>query len=273
MTNTKSPSPSGGTMKHRYGPWALVTGASDGIGRALAVSLAARGLDLVLVARRADRLDALAQELAAAHGVRAHVIAADLGTDAGVRAVLEDTEALDVGLLAAAAGFGTSGAFVDGDVSAELAMLDVNCRAVVQLTHAFARRFSARGRGGIVLLSSLLAFQAVPRAAHYAATKAYVQSLAEGLHAELAPRGVDVLASAPGPVRSGFGERAAMQMSLALTPAEVAEGTLAALVRRRTTVRPGWLSWLLEASLWPLPRWARSLVLARVMAGMTAHHA
>lgn len=121
-------------------------------------------------------------------------------------------------------------------------------------------------------MSSLLAFQGVPRAANYAATKAYVQSLAEGLRVELAPFGVDVVASAPGPIHSGFGARAAMTMSMGQTPDVVARTTLDAL-GRWGTVRPGWLSKLLEASLSFLPRWGRVRILTLVMGGMTKHHA
>ena len=113
------------------------------------------------------------------------------------------TDGLDVGLVAAVAGFGTSGRFVDNPLDRELDMVDVNCRAVVELSHHFARRFVAQRRGGLILMSSLVAFQGVPRAATYAATKAFIQTFAEGLRLELAPSGVDVVASAPGPVRSG----------------------------------------------------------------------
>ena len=140
------------------------------------------------------------------------------------------------------------------------------------MTWHFARRFAARRRGGVVLMSSLLAFQGVPRAANYAATKAYVQTLAEGLRVELAPVGVDVLASAPGPVRSGFADRADMRMSMALGPQVVARVTLNAL-GRKTTVRPGWLSKLLGWSLATLPRWGQVMVITQVMNGMTAHQA
>ena len=149
-------------------------------------------------------------------------------------------------------------------------MIDVNCRAVLELSYGFGRRFAAQRRGGIVLLSSLVAFQGVPRAANYAATKAYVQSLAEALHVELAPLGVDVVASAPGPIHSGFAARAGMQMAMALKPSDVAETTLKAL-GRKTTVRPGWLSKFLEASLSPLPRRGRVHIMTRVMKGMTKH--
>lgn len=252
----------------RYGPWAVVTGASDGIGRAMARELAASGLNLILCARRRDILDPLGAELSAEFGVEALVVDADLADPAGVAKLLAATEAFEVGLLVAAAGFGTSGPFLDNPLDEELGMLDVNCRAVTSLAHHFGTRFSAQRRGGLVLLSSLLAFQGVARAAHYAATKAYVQSLAEGLRAELRPFGVDVVASAPGPIRSGFAARAGMTMASAGTPESVARETLRAL-GRSGTVRPGFLSKLLELSLSFLPRRGRVFVLSRVMAGMT----
>lgn len=252
-----------------YGPWAVVTGASDGIGRDLARRLAARGLHLVLVARRQEVLQALAAELRTAHGVEVEVVAADLSEPTAVGGLLTATEGRDVGLLVASAGFGTSGPFLAADLDAELGMLDVNCRAVLVLAHAFGRRFVARGRGGVILLGSLVGFQGVPFAAHYAATKAYIQTLAEGLHVELAPHGVDVLSCAPGPVASGFAQRADMRMSHALTPEQVGAVTLHAL-GRRMTVRPGWLSKVLEWSL-KMPRPWRVRVMRFVMRGMTAH--
>lgn len=252
----------------RYGPWAVVTGASDGVGKAMAERLAAAGLHLVLVARRRDVLDQLAADLTARHGVDVLVVSADLAQRAGVDVVEAATRDLDVGLLVAAAGFGTSGRLVDGDLEQEVAMLHVNCLAVTLQCHQFGRRLAERGRGGIILMSSLLAFQGVPYSAHYGATKAYVQSLAEALQRELAPSGVDVLASAPGPIHSGFGARASMRMGTALQPATVARATLSAL-GRTTTIRPGWLSKALDAALLPLPRWARVRMMGRLMSNMT----
>jgi short-subunit dehydrogenase len=250
----------------KYGPWAVVTGASDGIGREFARSLAADGFKLVLVARREAQLRALAAELP----TEARVLALDLSRDEDTRALAAAAAQLDVGLLVAAAGFGTSGAFLEQHLGDELSMIDVNVRAVASLSHHLGRQLVKRGRGGIILFSSLLAFQGVPRAANYAATKAWVQTFAEGLAIELAPLGVDVLASAPGPIRTGFEARANMKMSMALEPSAVARASLDALPGRGT-VRPGWLSKFLEWSLMFLPRWGRVRALQQVMAGMTKH--
>jgi uncharacterized protein len=257
-------------FERRYGPWAVVTGASDGIGREFACQLAAKGLNLVLVARRRNLLESLALELANEYGVACRVVAEDLADAEAVSRLAGATRELDVGIVVAAAGFGTSGPLIDVPLSAEIEMVAVNCTAVLALAWHYGRHMAARGRGGLVLMSSLLAFAGVPRAANYAATKAYIQSLAEGLSAELSPRGVDVIASAPGPVRSGFGRRADMQMSATAPPTVVARTTLRAL-GRRTTVRPGALSKLLGWSLALLPRRARLLVLAAVMKTMTRH--
>ena len=119
-------------------------------------------------------------------------------------------------------------------------------------------------------MSSIVAFQGVPRAANYAATKAYIQTLAEGLRVELQPFGIDVIASAPGPVKSGFAARANMEMGAAERPGTVAARTLD-LLGRKMTVRPGFLSKLLGYSLATSPRWARVLIMTQVMRGMTQH--
>ena len=255
---------------NKYGPWAVVTGASDGIGQAFAEELAAVGVNLVLVARREDRLRQLADHIRQAHGVEALVIAADLAHPDGRTAVEQGTEDLDVGLLVAAAGFGTSGPLLKADPDMERNMLQVNCLAVLEQSMAFSRRFVKRGRGGIILMASLLSWQGVPAAAHYAATKAYVQSLAEGLHRELAPFNVDVLASAPGPVNSGFASAADMRMGKADPPSTVAKQSLQALGRKATVI-PGAFGKFLTYSLLSLPRTVRVRILAGVMGGMTRH--
>lgn len=253
-----------------YGPWAVVTGASSGIGRAFAVRLAERGLGLVLVARRESELHALADELTGQHGTEVRVVRADLATTAGMEAVEAATTDLDVGLLVASAGFGKTGRFLDADLDEEFAVLDVNGRAVLRAAHHFGRRFAERGRGGIVLLGSIVGFQGTPYAAHYAATKAYVQTLGEALYAELAPLGVDVVVSAPGPVHSGFAERADQRMGAAMQPEDVVGPTLKAL-GHRPTVYPGLLTKVLSGSLAPLPRRVRTRIMEGVMGGMTKH--
>lgn len=254
----------------KYGPWAVVTGASSGIGRAIAQELVAKGLHLVLVARRQETLQALVSDLEAQHAIECRPVAADLGAEAGRRAVEDATRDLDVGLLVAAAGFGTTGQFLDADLDAEYDMLTVNAWAILEQAHHFGRRFADRGRGGLILFGSIVGFQGTPYAAHYAATKAYVQTLAEALHLELGPHGVDVVSSAPGPVHSGFAERADQKMGAAIQPEDVAKPTLAALGRRMTTY-PGLLTKVLSGSLALLPRWARARIMKQVMGGMTAH--
>ena len=196
-------------LRERYGPWAVVTGASDGIGLEFARHLSAAGLSLVLVARRRDRLEKIGGELAAAHGVQIVAVDLDLAEAGATDRLAAATRGIDVGLVIAAAGFGTSGPMIEASAESELAMIDVNCRAVAAQILLFGPKLRARGRGGFVLMSSLLAFQGVPRAANYAATKAYIQTLAEGLRLERAPLGIEVVASAPGPIHSGFAARAA----------------------------------------------------------------
>lgn len=255
----------------RYGPWALVTGASDGIGREIAREAAARGLHVVLVARRRPQLESLARDIESASARSVRICAADLSQPGQTAAVLAAVSGLDIGLLAACAGFGTSGPFLQADAARESMMLDVNCRAAMTMSLEMARRMQSRRRGGLVLMSSIVGFQGVPQAAHYAATKAYVQSLSEALRRELAPWGIDVLSSAPGPVMSGFGSAADMRITSGVSAATVARETLDALGRRSGTVRPGWLSKVLAGSLATVPRQLRVRILEQVMRGMTAH--
>jgi short-subunit dehydrogenase len=213
----------------KYGPWALVTGASDGIGKALAENIAARGSSVVLVARGEDKLQILASDLRAAHGVDTTVIVADLADPVAVARVEELTAHLDIGLVVLAAGFGTTGTILETALSDELALIAVNITAVTRLAHTFAARLAARGRGGLILFGSIVGWQGVPGQANYSASKAYVQSLAEALHVDLKPWGVDVLSVAPGPVASGFGSRAGLSMNSATTPEVVADAALSAL--------------------------------------------
>ena len=257
-------------LRQQYGPWAVVTGASSGIGLELARQLASAGLHLVLNARQIERLAPVAQQLQDSYGIEVRIVAANVSELTGVQQLIDSTSDLNVGLLVQSAGFGTSGLFLQSSLKEEINMLRVNGEAVLSLTHHYGRRFVAQHRGGIILLSSMVAFQGVPYAANYAATKAYVQSLAEALALELKPEGVDVLAAAPGPVRSGFEQRANMAMNMALTPEQVGVPILRAL-GRQTTVLPGWLTKVLVYALRTVPRWGKVRIMQQVMGGMTQH--
>ncbi|MBI3219367.1 MAG: SDR family oxidoreductase [Bacteroidetes bacterium] len=254
----------------RYGSWALVTGASSGIGLELAERLAESGLNLLIHSRNESVLNDLAKRLKSAYHVKVEIVAADVATAEGVQKLIQATASLPIGMLVASAGFGTSGEFIHTSVHSEINMLRVNCEALLTLTHHFAQKFSEQKRGGIILLSSMVAFQGVPYSANYAATKAYVQSLAEALAEEMKPHGVDVLAAAPGPVASGFGQRANMKMSMSLTPQQVGIPILKAL-GRKTTVLPGFLTKFLVYSLGMVPRWSKVKIMKLVMGGMTEH--
>jgi uncharacterized protein len=254
-------------LKRRFGPTAVVTGASDGIGRAFAIRLAEHGYDLILVARRESALQELALDLESRFGAQVRVVASDLSDPSAVADLLTLTEDTPVGLVVAAAGFGSIGPFLDQDMASEINMVDLNCRSVVALSYGFGQRMSASKRGGIVLFGSLVGFNGAPLSATYAATKGFVQSFAEGIAAEMRPHGVSVLSVAPGPVGTGFAARAGMQMGQAATPEMVARSALAAL-GRQTTVRPGFLAKFLGWSLAMLPRWGRVRVMGIIMKGM-----
>lgn len=257
-------------LKTKYGEWALVTGASSGIGKALAENLADAGFNLILTARRRQVLEEIAANLQAKYAVNVQVIIADIATNEGIDHLLKSTQGLNVGLLINNAGFGTSGCFHQANLDSEVNMLQVNCTALMKLTHHFSQTFITRKKGGIILMSSMVSFQGVPYAAHYAATKAYVQSFGEALAHELRPLGVDVLSAAPGPVSSEFAQRANMQMDMTLKPSDIAVPILKAL-GRRSTVLPGFLTKFLVGSLRTVPRWGKVRIMKMVMGGMTKH--
>jgi short-subunit dehydrogenase len=224
---------------------ALVTGASSGIGAALARGLAARGHGVTLVARREQPLRELAAELADAHGVRADVVTADLA-DPAARDRLAAAVELDVEILVANAGFGSYGAFVDADRARELEQVRVNGEAVVDLASRYAPAMVRRGRGAMLITASVAGFQPLPGNATYSAIKAFELTFAEALHAELHPSGVTVTALCPGPVRSGFQAASGAEEYADRLPgvmfrsaADVAEAGLQGLARGRRVVVPG----------------------------------
>ena len=181
-----------------YGPVAVVTGASSGIGKAFATLLAERGFDLVLVARRVDRLEQLAAALETQHGIRALVLQLDLSEPSAPQRILDATATLDVGLVVSNAGFGIKGAYDAGDPKFLAGMLMVNCHVPMQLARGFVPRLRARGKGGLIFTGSVEGLIGCPYSTAYAATKALVTSLGEGLWGELNPQGIHVLTLCPG---------------------------------------------------------------------------
>lgn len=185
-------------FKNKYGPWALVTGASSGMGAEFARQMADQGLNLVLVARRKERLESLAVEINKKHSVDIKIIAADLTSKEGIARIKSETHTLQIGLLVNNAGREDSGYFIDTPLEELEKTMDLNCRAPLILTHHFARKMVANERGGIINLASIVAFQGVPLVSNYAATKAYDLIFSESLSSELKIHNIDVLAVAPG---------------------------------------------------------------------------
>jgi uncharacterized protein len=254
----------------KYGPWALVSGATSGIGFEIATRLAEAGLNVVLHGRNRELLTQHAATLTSQFSIETKVVQSNLSTQEGITTLIDGIQGVDIGLLVASAGYGTSGEWLASNLEAEIDMLRVNCEALMVLTHHFSQLFAQQKRGGIILMSSMVGFQGTPYAAHYAATKAYVQSLAEALSVELKSAGVDVLAAAPGPVSSGFADRANMQMGKAMAPSQIGIPILRALGRRQT-VLPGMLTKVLVGALRTVPRWAKVRIMKLVMGGMTQH--
>ena len=214
------------SFRAEFGPAALVTGASSGIGRSFAERLAAMGMDLVLVARRVERLEQLAARLEETCGVRAKVCRIDLSQATAARQILDATASLDIGLVVSNAGFGLKGDHANNDPDVMTSMLMVNCNTPMLLSQGFIPRLRKRGKGGIIFTSSVEALIGCPFSTAYAASKAFVNSLGEGLWGELAPEGIKVLTICPGATDT---EAAALQgidpatLSNVMAPHEVAE--------------------------------------------------
>lgn len=182
------------SFQDQYGPWAVVTGSASGLGAGFALQIAERGLNVVLVDIDAAGLERTSHEIRQRTGQQTRTITADLTSAAAVETILAATQDLDVGLLVNNAGITTIGPFIERPVEAHLRVIDLNIRTPMLLTHAFANRWVARKRGGVLFVSSLSGVQGTAYVANYAATKAYNLILAEGLWQELRGQGVDVLA-------------------------------------------------------------------------------
>jgi short-subunit dehydrogenase len=238
-----------------YGPWALVTGASSGIGEGFASALAAKGVNLVLVARRGQRLEALAARLHESCGVESRCLPVDLSVDGAARRVADAVADLDLGLVVHNAGTGWIGRF-DLQPPDELKRLvTLHCALPIELTSLLLGRLQGRPRAGIVIVASAGAYVPLPYYAVYGATKAFLASWGEALAEELAGSGVDVLVLSPGDTRTEFQEVAG-EMSTRWSSVEAVVAAALAGLGRRTTVIPGlenkvgiWLSRFLPRRL------------------------
>ncbi|HEX7695162.1 MAG TPA: SDR family oxidoreductase [Sphingomonas sp.] len=250
----------------------LITGASAGLGMAFARSYAARGDDVILVARRAERLEELANELTTKHGIRAEVIAADLAAADAADTVMAEIarRGLAVDILVNNAGFGARGDFAELDADMQLRMIDLNCRTLVALCHAVLPGMIARRSGGILNVASTAAFQPGPWMAVYYASKAFVLSFSEALHEEVKAKGVRVATLCPGATKTEFGDVADMASStlfrFAGEPDQVVRDGIQALDGNRAVKVSGLANAMLAGSIRFTPRF-----LARRIAGSLQH--
>jgi hypothetical protein len=240
---------------------ALITGASKGLGKVFAETLAARGMNLVLVARSGDALQALAADLTARYGVKSIALNADLGDTSAATQIAEELErrGIQVDLLINNAGLGLTGSFLSHDLRKMQSEIQVNVQALAALSHLFGSGMAKRGRGGIINLASNASFQPIPFMATYAATKAFVLHFSEALQFELAGSGVHVMAACPGPTATSFFDGVSTNVSPGNMdrPESVVQKTLDAFDRRKAVVYPGragvraatWLSRLLPRAL------------------------
>ncbi len=226
--------------------WALVTGASGGIGEEFARQLAAKGVNLVLAARSEKKLAALAAEIEGKYGVKAVAEPADLAVSGGAEALVRRVRerGIEVDHLINNAGYGVLGPFVENDLEEEVGMLRLNCESLQVLCRLLLPGMIERKRGGILNVSSVGGFQPVPYFATYGGTKAFVQSFTEALRMEVGGAGVRVTAVAPRPVRTGFNDRAGMKLKFAsgfmyITSEKCARVALRAYVKKRASIVHG----------------------------------
>ncbi len=229
---------------------ALITGASLGIGRALALRFAKDGHDVVLVARSKPKLNELAKELEA-KGVSARVVAVDLAADGAVDAIASAVKGVDVDYLVNNAGFGSNGEFVDLPLATELAMIDLNCRVLVELCHVFGKQMRDRKSGRIMNIASTAGFLAGPYMSTYYATKNFVVAFSEGLDVELRPHGVSVTCHCPGATATNFASAAGADKSGLFKAGaavagvdDVADHAYAAMMRGAGVSVHGLMNWI-----------------------------
>lgn len=249
MSNNLNTNPRTDALHRATNKRALITGASSGLGVEFAKLLAAQKVNLVLAARRTEPMERLADDLRRKHDVNVRVESIDLAAPGAAHALKAklDHDGAQIDLLVNNAGYGLHGDFVDTPIERTSDMIQLNVTALTELSYVFGRDMAARGEGEILLIASLLGFQATPTYAAYAASKAYVLSFGEALHDELRERGVIVTTLCPGHTATGFDAAAGAAMSpmlarMTMKPRPVAESGLRALAQRKASVIAGTLN-------------------------------
>ena len=242
----------------KYGPWGVITGASQGIGAEYARAMAEKGMNVVMVARSGEKMTKLAKELSEEHGVQVRVLPADLNTDDGVDRVKDGTKDLKVGLLVNNAGAWQMGSFLDQDIDQATDKVGLNFGAPLKLSQHFAQNMADDGKGGIINVGSMAAFNGVPGQAAYSGNKGFLQNLTESLHRELKPKGVDVMITNPGPVKGEASSSVYDQSKIPLmkvTGRDVATQSLDRLGKGGSTTVPNFLNRMaLGAAVRMMPR-------------------
>jgi short-subunit dehydrogenase len=264
LKETKSAAPS----------WVLITGASSGFGEEFAHQYAREGRALVLVARRLDRLEALAATLRQQHGIPVLVEQVDLSDVAAIVRLQERLreQEIAIDILINNAGHGLQGPFADAPLAAVLGMVQVDIAGLTAVTHIFAQDMRRRRRGKILLVASLLAYQGVENFAVYSAAKAYVLRLGEALHREFKRDGITVTALCPGLADTEFAKTARQRITatlklLMMKPAPVVRAGIRALRAGRMSIVPGWANKAVVLFTWATPRWLHQRMLSQTMNG------
>lgn len=217
-------------FKTKYGEWAVITGASSGIGKALGYEIAKKGLNLILVARGQANLEKVADDVQSKFKVSIKIVVADLTSQEGINEVISKTQQYDIGLLVLSAGMGNNGSFIKTNLNKELQVIELNIVSTLKLLHHFTKEMEIRKKGGVLLISSLTALMPSPYFSNYAATKSYIFGLATSLYGELKSKGLDISVLSPGVTDTPMSESTGIDWSKTpvktMAPEDVAKETI-----------------------------------------------
>jgi len=251
--------------KENYGEWALITGASSGVGREMAKEIANKGINVILVARRETLLQALAKEIEETNKVKTKIIVVDFADETSVEQIILECVSYEIGLLINSVGYALTGEFSKNKIADESALINVNIKTPTLLAHHFSNKMKERNKGGIIFVSSIMALAGASNWASYNASKAHNLLLAEGIAEELKPYGINVIALTPGFIKSGFGKRSNTKaMPMALSPKRVAKCGLWMMGRKRTHTA-GLINKIIALSTRVTPRFINTKIFSLVV--------